>query len=160
DPEWSGGVEIATADRLNMAFAGAMVVRGRARGVVVETGHHTEVGKLAVGLIESDETKPPLILRMERFSRVIAYDMLAASLLVALIGIFLQGRGTQAMFFFAIALAVAAIPEGLPAALTVALSVASGRMAKRGAIVRRLPAVEGLGSCTVIASDKTGTLTC
>src|SRR5690606_29177512 len=143
-----------------MGYAGAMVVRGRARGVVVDTGDRTEVGRLAVGMMESSEAKPPLILRMERFSRVIAYVMLSASVLVAGLGILLQGRSAQEMFFFAIALAVAAIPEGLPAALTVTLSVASGRMAKRGAVVRRLPAVEALGSCTVIASDKTGTLTC
>lgn len=147
-------------DRVNMVYAGSMVVRGRGRGVVTETGRHTEVGRLAVGLIQAEAAKPPLIVRMERFSRVIAIAMLAASVLVALLGIFLQGRGAQEMFFFAIALAVAAIPEGLPAALTVTLSVASGRMAKRGAVVRRLPAVEALGSCTVIASDKTGTLTC
>lgn len=160
DPAWRGEAETAVGDRLNMGYAGAMVVRGRARGVVVDTGDRTEVGRLAVGMMESSEAKPPLILRMERFSRVIAYVMLSASVLVAGLGILLQGRSAQEMFFFAIALAVAAIPEGLPAALTVALSVASGRMARRGAIVRRLPAVEGLGSCTVIASDKTGTLTC
>jgi len=160
DVTWSGDAETVTGDRLNMAYAGAMVVRGRARGLVVDTGSLTEVGKLAVGLMDSEDTKPPLIQRMERFSQIIAYSMLFASVAVALLGIFVQGRGAQEMFFFAIALAVAAIPEGLPAALTVALSVASSRMAKRGAIVRRLPAVEGLGSCTVIASDKTGTLTC
>lgn len=160
DPGFRGDASTPTGDRRNMAYAGAMVVRGRGRGVAVATGRNTEVGRLAEGMMRAGEAKPPLIQRMERFSRMIAIAMLVAAGAVAVIGVLVQGRGVQEMFFFAIALAVAAIPEGLPAALTVTLSVASGRMAKRGAVVRRLPAVEALGSCTVIASDKTGTLTC
>ncbi|HEY8379706.1 MAG TPA: HAD-IC family P-type ATPase, partial [Nannocystis sp.] len=160
DAGFRGDAGTPTGDRRNMAYAGAMVVRGRGRGVAVATGRRTEVGRLAEGMMRAGDAKPPLILRMERFSRLIARVMLLAAALVAVLGVLVQGRGAQEMFFFAIALAVAAIPEGLPAALTVTLSVASGRMARRGAMVRRLPAVEALGSCTVIASDKTGTLTC
>ncbi len=160
DAGWSGPESTVAADRRNLAHAGSMVTRGRARGVVVATGRATEVGRLAVHIQEAGDGKPPLVHRMERFSRVLAAVMLVAAVAVAVLGIVAQDRGAQEMFFFAVALAVAAIPEGLPAALTVALSVASSRMAKRGAVVRRLPAVEALGSCTVIASDKTGTLTC
>lgn len=148
------------ADRHNLAYAASIVVRGRAKGVIVATGSKTEVGKLAADVLGSAGGKPPLIERMEKFSTSIAYWVLLAVGLVSALGILVHGHSLHEMFLFGVALAVSAIPEGLPAALTVALSVATSRMARRGVIVRRLAAVEGLGSCTLIASDKTGTLTC
>ncbi len=158
--KWMGEPSTPLAERLNMIYAGSMVVRGRGRGVVVATGAATAVGQLALDMMATDEGKPPLLERMERFSRVIALTVVVAAVGVALLGIFKHGYGVVEMFMFGVALAVSAIPEGLPVALTVALAVATHRMAQRGVIVRQLPAVEGLGSCTLIASDKTGTLTC
>ncbi|MCU0714831.1 MAG: HAD-IC family P-type ATPase [Pirellula sp.] len=160
DSDWMGTEGTPMADRRNLAFAASIVVRGRAKGIVVETGGRTEVGKLAVDVLSSTGGKPPLIERMEKFSTTIAYVVLVSVVAVSLIGIFVHGHSLQEMLLFGVALAVSAIPEGLPAALTVALAVATTRMAKRGVIVRRLAAVEGLGSCTMVASDKTGTLTC
>ncbi len=155
-----GEASTPLADRLNMVYAGSIVVRGRGRGIVVATGTATAVGQLALDVVATTGGKPPLLKRMERFSQVIALAVVVAAVGVALLGIFKHGYGLVEMFMFAVALAVSAIPEGLPVALTVALAVATHRMAQRGVIVRRLPAVEGLGSCTLIASDKTGTLTC
>jgi len=160
ETDWTGRESTSVADRRNMAYAGAIVVRGRGRGVVTETGGATVVGQLALDVMASAGGKPPLIERMERFSRMVAVIVLISAVAVAAIGVLVHGHGLMDMFFFTIALAVSAIPEGLPAALTVALAVATSRMARRGVIVRRLAAVEGLGSCTLIASDKTGTLTC
>jgi P-type Ca2+ transporter type 2C len=158
--QWIGDVSVPVADRLNLAYAASIVVRGRAKGVVVGTGTRTEVGKVAADVMSSTGGRPPLLDRMEKFSHAIAYIVLLAVVVVSLMGILLHGYTIHEMFLFGVALAVSAIPEGLPAALTVALAVATTRMAKRGVIVRRLAAVEGLGSCTMIASDKTGTLTC
>lgn len=160
DATWSGGPETALADRRNMAFAGALVSRGRAKGIVVATGTATAVGQLALDVLASSGGKPPLLVRMESFSSKVAVGTMAASVLIGGLGIALWGYSLKETFFFVIALAVAAIPEGLPVAMTVALAVATTRMAKRNVIVRRLTAVEGLGSCTLIATDKTGTLTC
>jgi len=143
-----------------MTYAGSMVVRGRGKGLVVATGTATAVGQLALDVLATTGGKPPLLVRLERFTRMVAWTVLVAAFLVALIGIFVRGHAASDMFLFAVALAVSAIPEGLPVALTVALAIATTRMAGRGVIVRRLAAVEGLGSCTLIASDKTGTLTC
>lgn len=157
---WRGTPETALGDRCNMAYAGSTVVRGRGRGVVVATGTGTAVGQLATHLLNMGTGKPPLVERMEHFSRKIALLVLGAALVIALLGIFMHGYQVTEMFLFGVALAVSAIPEGLPVALTVTLAIATRRMAQRGVIVRRLPAVEGLGSCTLIASDKTGTLTC
>ncbi|MBS4013177.1 MAG: HAD-IC family P-type ATPase [Bacteroidetes bacterium] len=150
--------DIAVGDRSNMAFAGATVISGRGVGVVVGTGLQTEVGKIAENVTESDATKPPLVIRMESFTKQISYAVLFASFILASI-LWLRGEEISAVFFFVVALAVSAIPEGLPVALTVALSIATSRMSKRNVIVRKLTAVESLGSCTIIASDKTGTLT-
>jgi calcium-translocating P-type ATPase len=146
------------SDRRNMAFAGTNVSLGRATGVVVATGASTEVGKIARSVTGAEGAKPPLVIRMESFARQVSVVTLAAC--VVLGGVALS-RGMPAfdVFFLAVALAVAAIPEGLPVGMTVALSIATRRMAKRHVIVRKLTAVEGLGSCTLIASDKTGTLT-
>ncbi|MDD9947181.1 MAG: HAD-IC family P-type ATPase [Myxococcales bacterium] len=160
DADWSGPQGVLLGDRMNMIHAGSTVARGRATGVVVATGKDTAVGQLAMEVVRQVAGKPPLLERLERFIRVIGMAVLLAALLVAAVGILVQGHSVAEMFFFAVALAVSAIPEGLPVALTVALAVATNRMAKRGVIVRKLAAVEGLGSCTLIASDKTGTLTC
>lgn len=150
--------EASVSDRRNLCFAGAIVTSGRAEGVVVATGLRTEVGKIAAGLSQTTTAKPPLLLRMERFAHQISLAVLVACILLGGIGLS-RGMPLSEVFFLAVALAVSAIPEGLPVAITVALSIATARMAKRNVVVRRLTAVEGLGSCTFIASDKTGTLT-
>ncbi|MCK9277563.1 MAG: HAD-IC family P-type ATPase [Methanoculleus sp.] len=145
-------------DRLNMLYAGSTVMSGRSTGIVVATGRNTEIGQIAETVMASEMGKPPLVIRMEDFSRKISIAVLAATGLLAII-VLGQGMPPVEVFFLAVALAVSAIPEGLPIALTVALSVATSRMAGRNVIVRFLAAVESLGSCTLIASDKTGTLT-
>src|SRR5690606_6187588 len=125
---------------------------------VTATGAGTAVGRLARDVDAAGAGRPPLLERLERFARAIGIGVFAIGFAVAAYGVVVAGHELAHMFLFAIALAVAAIPEGLPVALTVALAVASNRMARRGVVVRRLAAVEGLGSCTLIASDKTGTL--
>jgi Ca2+-transporting ATPase len=160
DPGWMGPASTALADRINMVHAGSMVSRGRCHGVVVATGTASVIGKLALDVIRAEGGRPPLVERMERFTRKIAMAVLAAAATISVAGVVLGHFGIQEMFMFGVALAVSAIPEGLPVALTVALAIGTTRMARRGVIVRRLAAVEGLGSCTLIASDKTGTLTC
>ncbi|MBN1414760.1 MAG: HAD-IC family P-type ATPase [Bacteroidales bacterium] len=149
---------LGIAERTNMAFAGSTVMKGRGWGVVVCTGVDTQVGKISQDVTESASAKPPLVQRMEKFIRQISIFIVALSVILAIVLRF-QGMDLTAIFFFVVALAVSAIPEGLPVALTVALSIATKRMAKRNVIVRKLTSVESLGSCTVIASDKTGTLT-
>ncbi len=146
------------ADRLNMLYAGSTIMSGRTTGIVVATGQNTEIGQIAETVTTSEMGKPPLVLRMEDFSRKISIAVLAATGVLAII-VLGQGVPPIEVFFLAVALAVSAIPEGLPVALTVALSIATSRMAGRNVIVRFLAAVESLGSCTLIASDKTGTLT-
>ena len=160
DADWLGAPGTSLGDRLDMAHAGSTVARGRATALVVATGEQTVVGRLARDVSAADAGRPPLLMRLERFTRMVGLGVLAAVLVVGSVGVFVRGQSAAEMFLFAVALAVSAIPEGLPVALTVALSVATRRMARRGVIVRRLAAVEGLGSCTLIASDKTGTLTC
>jgi Ca2+-transporting ATPase len=160
DPAWSGDPETPVSDRLNMVHAGSIVTRGRARGTVVATGASTLIGQLAEDVLNRAAGKPPLLQRMERFARVVAVAVLVAAVLIGLAGYAAGRYDLSQMFLFVVALAVSAIPEGLPVAMTVALSIATTRMARRGVIVRRLTAVEGLGSCTLIATDKTGTLTC
>lgn len=149
---------ISVIDRHNMCFAGSSVLSGRGIGVVTDTGLNTEVGKIAEDVNLAAAAKPPLIIRMEKFTKQISYLILSIAAVLAGFLIY-KGYGTEEVFFFVVALAVSAIPEGLPVALTVALSIATSRMSKRNVIVRKLNAVESLGSCTVIASDKTGTLT-
>ncbi|MDD3622543.1 MAG: HAD-IC family P-type ATPase [Methanofollis sp.] len=144
--------------RKNMAYAGSTAISGRGCGVVVATGRETEVGKIAASISAMDVTKPPLIIRMEQFSRWVGVLVVGASALLAVAAL-LQGIPAVEVFFMAVALAVSAIPEGLPVAITVALSLGVSRIARRNVVVRNLAAVEGLGSCTCIASDKTGTLT-
>lgn len=146
------------AERLTMAFAGTLVASGRSRGVVVGTGLDTQLGLIAATVFGQHPARPPLLERMDRFTRFIGLAVAAAAIGLAAIEI---GRGTPPaeIFLVAVALAVSAIPEGLPIALTVALAISMQRMAQRSVIVRRLVAVESLGSCTFIVSDKTGTLT-
>jgi magnesium-transporting ATPase (P-type) len=158
--DWSGSPGTPLADRLNMLHAGAMVARGRCHGAVVATGASSAIGSLALDVIRSEGGRPPLVERMERFTRRIALVVLVAAAGIAVMGVVMGRYAITEMFMFGVALAVSAIPEGLPVALTVALAIGTTRMARRGVIVRRLAAVEGLGSCTLIASDKTGTLTC
>jgi Ca2+-transporting ATPase len=145
-------------DRKNMAFAGSLVARGRGRGVVVHTALATELGRIAVAVLTRPQTKAPLLIRMERFTHRVAIAVGLAAIIMALVA-FSRGMPLSEIFLLAVALAVSAIPEGLPVALTVALAIGIRRMAKRHVIVRRLVAVEALGSCTFIATDKTGTLT-
>ncbi len=146
------------ADRVNMALAGTFVTRGRAEAVVVGTGASTEVGVLASQLATRRESEAPLLGRMRRFTHWVAAVMVVVAVGFAVIE---AARGTpwREVALIAIALAVSAIPEGLPVAMTVALAVAVRRMAHRHVIVRRMAAVEALGSCTTIVTDKTGTLT-
>ncbi|MBT6717000.1 MAG: HAD-IC family P-type ATPase [Nitrospina sp.] len=158
--EWTGDDSIPVADRKNMSYAGSTVARGRGRGAVVSTGMVTEIGSLAKVMMDAGSGKPPLIIRMERFSKTLAWIVMVVILIVGTLGVLIQGYGLLEMFMFGVALAVAVIPEGLPVALTVALAIGTKRMVEQGVIIRRLAAVEGLGSCTMIASDKTGTLTC
>ncbi len=149
---------LGIAERTNMAFAGSTVLYGRGWGVVVSTGIETEVGKISMHVTESESAKPPLVQRMEKFIQQIGILIIVLSLIIGVM-LYFQGLAIMDIFFFVVALAVSAIPEGLPVALTVVLSIAGKRMAKRKVIVRKLNSVESLGSCTVIASDKTGTLT-
>lgn len=146
------------ADRRNMAHAGTLVTRGRGTGVITSTALQTQIGQIAEGVLSAETVKPPLIIRMEQFTNRIAILMSGVIILIAIISL-AQGMAFTNVMMVAIALAVAAIPEGLPVAMTVALSISMRRMAKRHVIVRRLVTVEALGSCTYIATDKTGTLT-
>lgn len=152
------GIAIALADQENMAFMGTNVVSGRGVGVVVATSHQTEMGIIAEDIIGTRRTETPLQARMKRLGRWITIVVVVAAMAVFGIGISV-GKPLGDMFITAVSLAVSAIPEGLPVVMSVALAVGVRRMAKRNAILRRLTAVETLGSCTVILSDKTGTLT-
>lgn len=159
DPEWSGDTTAPAGDRANMTYAGSIVTRGRGKGMVVATGTTTSVGQLALDVLSTSGGKPPLLQRMERFTNVVAVITVIASVVIGTVAVLLGRYEANEVFLFVVALAVSAIPEGLPVAMTIALAIATTRMAKRGVIVRRLTAVEGLGSCTLIATDKTGTLT-
>ncbi len=152
------GTAIALADQENMAFMGTNVVSGRGVGVVVATSHQTEMGIIAEDIIGTRRVETPLQTRMKRLGRWVTIVVVVAAVAVFGIGISI-GVPVGDMFITAVSLAVSAIPEGLPVVMSVALAVGVRRMAKRNVILRRLPAVESLGSCTVILSDKTGTLT-
>ncbi|WP_126443937.1 cation-translocating P-type ATPase [Sulfuricystis multivorans] len=151
-------IDTALADRRNMAFAGTIVVNGQGIGLVVATGTSTETGLIAGMIAAAPELATPLTRKMAAFARMLLWVILGLAALTFSIGL-LRGESAFDMFMAAVALAVGAIPEGLPAALTITLAIGVARMAKRRAIVRQLPAVEALGSTTVICSDKTGTLT-
>ncbi|WP_372919420.1 cation-translocating P-type ATPase [Salegentibacter sp.] len=149
---------VPVAERFNMLFAGTTISTGRGTGLVIATGKDTEIGKIASSLKELSIGKAPLVKRMEKFTKRISIIILLAVILLGILGYY-SGIPLRDLFFFAVAVAVSAIPEGLPIAMTVALSIGASRMAKRNVIIRKLTAVEGLGSCTYIATDKTGTLT-
>jgi len=145
-------------DRLNMAFAGTTVRKGRSRGIVVGVGENSEIGKISRGIADAVETVSPLQERLAKFGKVMAIGIGITISLIFVIGL-LRGYDATAMLLTSIGLAVSAIPEGLPIAVTVALSIGVFQMARQNAIVRKMNAVETLGSTTVICSDKTGTLT-
>jgi potassium/sodium efflux P-type ATPase len=147
-----------TADRTNMTFAGTSVASGRGRGIVVETGARTGLGMIAEEIRGREEGETPLQERMDRFAKIVGVAVLGATALAFALGIML-GISASEMFMVGVGLAVAAVPEGLPVVFTITLAIGVHRMARRNAIIRRLPAVETLGSTTVIGSDKTGTLT-
>jgi P-type Ca2+ transporter type 2C len=151
--------ETPLADRRNLLFAGTFVVSGRGLGLVVATGEGTEVGAIAGVLAGIHREPPPLLRRMQRFARAIGAAVVLLSGVLVAMGL-ARSEPLGEVLLGAVALAVSAVPEGLPVALTVALAVAVSRMARRRVVVRHLPAVEALGSCGVIATDKTGTLTC
>lgn len=146
------------AERKNMVFAGTSVLVGRAECVVVATALDTEIGHIHHTVTTTKETKSPLTIRMETFSKQISIAVVAIAILLAIL-LFSKGLPTNEVLLSVIALSVASMPEGLPLALTMALTIGSNRMAKKNVIVKRLNSVESLGSCTVIATDKTGTLT-
>lgn len=150
--------ETPLAERKNMVYAGTSVTTGRALVIVTQTGINTEIGKIADKVTNTEEEKSPLTIRTEKFSKQISVLIIIIALLTAII-LLVKGYQAQEIFLCVIALSVSAMPEGLPLALTMALTIASNRMAKKNVIVKKLNAVESLGSCTVIASDKTGTLT-
>ncbi|TDE75291.1 cation-translocating P-type ATPase [Streptococcus vicugnae] len=146
-------------DRVNMAYQNSNVTYGRGVGVVVNTGMFTEVGKIADMLANADETDTPLKQSLNQLSKVLTYLIVGIAAVTFLIGVFVRGEAPLNGLMVAVALAVAAIPEGLPAIVTIVLSMGTTTLAKRNSIVRKLPAVETLGSTEIIASDKTGTLT-
>ncbi len=145
-------------DRKNCVYAGTSVMSGRCVCIVTEVGINTELGKIAMSVSILEETKSPLTIRINEFSSKITKIILGIAVVISIL-LFLKGMPTGEIFLSVIALSISAIPEGLPLALTMALTISSNRMAKKGVIVKKLKSVEALGSCTVIASDKTGTLT-
>jgi len=146
-------------DRYGMAYSGTMVVYGQAHGIVVATAASTELGKINQMLTSIRYLATPLLRQIDRFARLLAIAILGVSAVTFVLGTLWRGHAPAEMFMMVVALAAAAIPEGLPAIMTVTLALGVQRMAQRNAIIRRLPAVETLGSVTVICSDKTGTLT-
>ncbi len=146
-------------DRYGMAYSGTLVVYGQASGIVVATGAATGLGRINQLLAGVAPLSTPLLRQIDRFGRVLAFAILGISAATFLLGVFWRGHPPGEMFMMVVALTASAIPEGLPAIMTVTLALGVQRMARRHAIVRRLPAVEALGSVTVICSDKTGTLT-
>ena len=152
-------VDAPVGDRHGMAYSGTMVVFGQASGIVVATGAATELGQINRMLSDIQSLSTPLMRQIDRFGRRLAVVILAAAAATFVLGTWWRGQPVSDMFMMVVALAASAIPEGLPAIMTVTLALGVQRMARRNAIVRRLPAVEALGSVTVICSDKTGTLT-
>jgi Ca2+-transporting ATPase len=147
DPRTIGEENLTPGDQLNMAFMGTVVVHGRARGLVVETGQRTLLGQIATEVQEATVSKAPLQEKFDRFAKTIGLLVLIASVLLFIAGI-LMGEKIHDMFMTVVAAAVAAIPEGLPVVVTITLAIGVARMARKNAIVRRLPAVETLGSTT------------
>jgi Ca2+-transporting ATPase len=159
DPRATLAADTPLAERRTMAFMGTRVSRGRARGIVANTGIYTELGAIAGMLARVEPEETPLEKDLERFGQRVVLACIAISALVFAAGYFLSKESPRELFLVAVALAVAAIPEGLPAVTTIVLALGTTRMARRNALVRRLPAVETLGCAQVICTDKTGTLT-
>ncbi len=151
--------EAVLGDRLGMAFSGTLITYGQGRGVVVGTGDNTEIGRVSQMIAEVDALATPLLRQVDRFSRALSVAIVVLAALTFFFGWALRDYELVEMFLAAVSVAVAAIPEGLPAIMTITLAIGVQRMAGRHAIIRRLPAVDTLGSVTVICSDKTGTLT-
>ncbi|WKZ17729.1 MAG: HAD-IC family P-type ATPase [Candidatus Jettenia sp. CY-1] len=149
---------LTPGDQKNMAFTGTIVVSGRGRGIVTKTGNRTVLGQIAKDVREAVKVKTPLQSRLELFAKIIGVVIVGLSGILFGIGL-LHGSDISEMFMVAVATAVSAIPEGLPVAVTITMAISVSRMARRNAVIRKLPAVETLGSTTVICSDKTGTLT-
>lgn len=156
--DWLGDGDVSIADQKNMAFMSTLSTYGRGIGIVVSTGMRTEIGKIAKMLGEAEEEFTPLQKKLNDLGKILGFGAIAISAIIFLIGFF-QGRLPLDMFLISVSLAVAAIPEGLPAIVTIVLALGVQRMIKRQAIVRKLTAVETLGAVSVICSDKTGTLT-
>ncbi|MDQ0193155.1 calcium-translocating P-type ATPase, SERCA-type [Paenibacillus wynnii] len=150
--------EVPLGDQRNIGFMGTMVTRGTGRAIVIRTGMDTEMGKIADLIQNTDSQETPLQHRLEQLGKILIYVSLGLTIVVVVAGI-MHGQPAAAMFLAGVSLAVAAIPEGLPAIVTIALALGVQRMIKRKAIVRKLPSVETLGCASVICSDKTGTLT-
>ncbi|MFP4487058.1 MAG: cation-transporting P-type ATPase [Campylobacterales bacterium] len=146
------------ADRSNMLYSSSFITSGSGIGIVVATGDSTQIGRINTMIKDADVLETPLTIKIAQFSKILLYVILGLALFTFAVGM-VQGGEIVEMFMASVALAVAAIPEGLPAAMTIILAIGVGRMAKQNAIIRKLPAVETLGSTTVICSDKTGTLT-
>jgi len=146
------------AERLNMVYAGGQVINGHGKFVVVDTGKLTELGKIASMVKDAGEELSPLQERLDKLGKQFSYTVLVICFLIVLIG-FMRGEPLASLLLLAVAVAVSGIPESLPAVIGVALAIGMKRMAKQNAIIKRLPAVETLGTCTVICTDKTGTLT-
>ena len=147
-----------SSEENSIVYAGTSVLTGRAMAVVFSTGINTEVGKIAEKVTTTEESKSPLTIRMEKFSKQITFIIIAISIVIAFV-LFNKNYKPLEIFLSVVALSVSAMPEGLPLAVTLALTIGSNKMGKRNVIVKKLNSVESLGSCTVIASDKTGTLT-
>ncbi|MDG0961782.1 cation-translocating P-type ATPase, partial [Bacillus paranthracis] len=157
-PSMQSDEQVPLGDQKNMAFMSTLVTYGRGVGVAVETGMNSQIGKIATLLHEADDDMTPLQKSLAQVGKYLGFVAVAICIVMFLIG-FLQGRDTLEMFMTAISLAVAAIPEGLPAIVSIVLAIGVQRMIKQNVIIRKLPAVEALGSVTIICSDKTGTLT-
>ncbi len=141
-----------------MAYAGCSVINGRGKGIVVNTGKNTELGKIAENVLNTEDTKSPLVMKMEKFSKQISIAFIFFAAVLAMV-LYFKNYEMKEIFSVVVALTISAIPEGLTIAMTIVLSIASTKMAKRNVIIKKLNSVESLGSCTVIATDKTGTLT-
>ena len=146
------------AERKNMVYAGCSVITGRAMVIVTSIGIETEIGKIFKQVVDTEEEKTPLTIRMEKFSKQISFIIVFIAIVSTII-LFINGHKASGIFLSVVALAISAMPEGLPLALTMALTIASNKMSKKNVIVKNLSSAEALGSCTVIATDKTGTLT-